>query len=114
MLGEQQKAFEIEQSLVGDLETCKTAGIQLAENEALYRKALREEMLSERMGGTPVTIIGDLCKGKAHIAELRYKRDCSEAVYKASQEAINVNKLRLRMLYAQMQREWNSGGQYVD
>ena len=35
--------------------------------------------------------------------------DASEAIYKASQEAINVIKLRIRMVDAQITRIWNSG-----
>lgn len=105
-----QKAQELEGLLVNELQVCKDSGQQLAENEAEYRKQLRIEILAERRRGTPVTIIGDLVRGMPYIAELRQKRDCSEAIYKASQEAINVYKLRLRMIDAQMTREWNSGG----
>ena len=59
--------------------------------------------------GTPATVTSDLCRGRPEIAELKRLRDCSEAVYKASQEAINVYKLRIRMVDAQITRVWNSG-----
>ena len=83
---------ELTEALMRELDTCKTSGCQYAENEAEYRKALRIEILTERDKRTPVTII-------------------SEAIYKASQEAINVYKLRMRMLDAQISRIWSSGGQ---
>lgn len=102
---------ELNAALMRELETCKTSGCQYAENEAEYRKALRVEILMERENRTPVTIIGDVCRGKEEIAELKQRRDCSEAIYKASQEAINVYKLRIRMIDAQITRTWNSGGQ---
>lgn len=92
------------------LETCRTSGCAYAENEAEYRKALRVAILEERAKGTPVTVTGDLCRGRPDIAELKRLRDSSEAIYKASQEAINVYKLRIRMLDAQIQRVWSSGG----
>ena len=92
------------------LETCRTSGCAYAENEAEYRKALRVAILEERATGTPVTVTGALCRGRPDIAELKRLRDCSEAIYKASQEAINVYKLRIRMLDAQIQRVWSSGG----
>lgn len=92
------------------LGTCRTSGCAYAENEAEYRKALRVAILEERAKGTPVTVTGDLCRGRPDIAELKRLRDCSEAIYKASQEAINVYKLRIRMLDAQIQRAWSSGG----
>ena len=102
---------ELTDALMRELETCKTSGCQYAENEAEYRKALRIEILSERDKRTPVTIISDVCRGKPEIAALKQRRDCSEAIYKASQEAINVYKLRMRMLDAQISRIWSSGGQ---
>lgn len=87
------------------------SGCQFAENEAEYRKALRIEELKERNKGLPVSLIGDVCRGKPHIAELKLKRDSSEAVYKATQEAINVNKLRLRTINDMIAREYQTGYQ---
>ena len=100
---------ELTDQLMAELEVCKTSGCQYAEHEAEYRKALRLAILDERRKGTPVTITSDLCRGREDIAELKKLRDCSEAIYKASQEAINVYKLRIRMVDAQITRIWNSG-----
>lgn len=100
---------ELTDQLMAELEVCKTSSCQYAENEAEYRKALRLAILDERRKGTPVTITSDLCRGREDIAELKKLRDCSEAIYKASQEAINVYKLRIRMVDAQITRIWNSG-----
>ena len=104
------RADGLTEALMRELEVCRTSGCQYAENEAEYRKALRVAILEERDKGTPVTITGDLCRGREDIAELKRLRDCSEAIYRASQEAINVYKLRLRMLDAEMSRVWASGG----
>lgn len=95
--------------LMEDLELCKRSGAQLAENEREYRKALRTAILTERERGTPVSIVGDVARGIPSIADLKCARDCSEAVYKASQEAINVRKLNIKVIDAQMSREWHSG-----
>jgi hypothetical protein len=103
-----QEMNELSALLDKELDACKLAGVQYAENESRYRMALRVEILRERANGTPVTIIGDVCRGKPEIAELKRFRDSSEAIYKASQEAINVYKLRIRVIDAQMSREWNS------
>lgn len=100
---------ELTDMLMEELATCRTAGCRYAENEAEYRKALRVAILEERDKGTPATITSDLCRGRPDIAELKRLRDCSEAIYKSSQEAINVYKLRIRMLDAQIARIWNSG-----
>lgn len=92
---------ELTDRLEAELKTCKESGCQYAENEAEYRKALRIAILNERQRGTPVTIIGDVCRGQEQIAEAKRRRDCSEA--------INVIKLRIRMVDAQITRIWNSG-----
>ena len=106
LYGERERLFE---QLMSELEALRRTGQQYAENEADYRKALRIAILNERQKGTPVTIIGDVCRGQEQIAEAKRRRDCSEAIYKASQEAINVIKLRIRMVDAQITRIWNSG-----
>ncbi len=103
------KADEIYDLLAEELDASRRAGCQLAENEAQYRQALRVAILHERQRGTPVSITGDICRGDPEIADLKRARDCSEALYKASQEAINVHKLRLRMLNEQINRVWHSG-----
>ena len=104
------KRDELEQLLVDALDECRRSGIKLAENEAEYRKALACEIAEARAFGIPVTIISDTCRGIPHIADLKQARDSAEAIYKASQEAINVNKLRLRMVESEIQRTWNTGG----
>ena len=73
-------------------------------------EALRIAILEERAKGTPVTIISDLCRGRADIAEKKQLRDCAEALYKASSEAIMALKLRIKTVDADIQRTWTSGG----
>lgn len=100
---------ELTDRLEAELKTCKESGCQYAENEAEYRKALRIAILEERSKGTPVTVISDLCRGREDIAELKQRRDCSEALYKASQEAINVYKLKIRTVDEDIKRTWSNG-----
>ena len=110
MLELHQRIDELTGQLQDELATLKSSGCQLAENEAEYRMRLRIAILEERDKGTPVTVISDVCRGREDIAELKRLRDCSEAIYKASQEAVNVLKLRIRVLNDEIDREWNSGG----
>lgn len=84
-------------------------GQAYAEAESNYRMALSKAILEERANGTPVTIISDVCKGKSDIAKLRFQRDCAEVVYKSAMEAINSYKLQIRIMDAQIEREWHSG-----
>lgn len=95
--------------LMDELQALRNSGSQCAENEAEYRKALRIAILEERSKGTPVTVISDLCRGREDIAELKQRRDCSEALYKASKEAINVYKLKIRTVDEDIKRTWSNG-----
>ena len=80
-------------------------GINKAESEKTYRIALAQEMLIQLDKGVKVTIMSDICRGKADIAELKLKRDIAETAYKTTIEAINVYKLNIRILEGQINRE---------
>ena len=100
LYGEREQLFD---QLMQELEALRRTGQQYAENEAEYRKALRIAILEERSKGTPVTVISDLCRGRPDIAEKKQLRDCAEALYKASSEAIMAIKLRIKTVDADIQ-----------
>lgn len=100
----------LSRDLMDELTACREAGKALADAERDYRKRLRLEILKERNSGTPVTIISDVCRGVDEVADLKCARDCAEAVYRASSERINALKIRMRLLDAEIQRAWTSGG----
>lgn len=104
------KRDELEAMLMQEVETYRRSGIQLAENQAAYRKAVRLETLKERAKGTPVTVTSDLVRGIEYVADLKQAEVSAEAVYRSSQEYINVLKIRLRIVDAEIQRTWSSGG----
>ena len=91
------------------VEKLKRRGKAFAKAESIYRAELAKAILEERANGTPVTIISDICRGKPEIARLRLDRDCKEVLYKSAAEAINNYKLQIRILDAQIEREWHSG-----
>lgn len=81
-------------------------GKAYAQAERDYKVAMAQKIILEREKGTPVTIISDICKGDTEIARLRFERDCAEVVYKSALEAIQSIKLQIRILDAQIEREW--------
>lgn len=86
-------------------------GVKLAEAERDYKMTLRKEALRLRAGdGMPVTLINNIIYGVDDVAEKRFARDVEEANYKANQEHINIVKLKLRLLEAQLEREWGNAG----
>lgn len=98
-----QKLDELDKAL-GSL---GKAGRAYAQAEKDYKIALRKAILIERNKGTPVTVILNLVKGEEDVADLRFKRDCAETVYKTCLEGINVLKLESKIISEQIDREWN-------
>lgn len=84
-----------------------TRGRAFAQAEHDYRVELSKKVLQERDKGIPVTIISDVCRGDSIIARLRFERDVAEVVYRSAMEAINGYKLQIKILDAQVEREWN-------
>ena len=81
-------------------------GTAYAEAERDYKILLRSECLKLRDQGMAIGMIDKTCYGIPAVADARFKRDVAEATYKANMEAINSIKLNLRLIEAQLQREW--------
>lgn len=81
-----------------------------AETERDYRVALAKYIAAKRAEGVAVTTLGDMARGEPEIARLRLERDLADVIYTSNQEAINVQKLKLRLLDAQIAREWHANG----
>lgn len=88
----------------------RKSGEAYAEAERDYKVLLRQECLKMKDDGMAVGMITLTCYGIPSVAELRFKRDVAEAIYRANQEAINSLKLQMRILESQIQREWGLAG----
>ena len=107
--------YEEIQKLMNELTTSikilRKNGTSLAEAERDYKVKLRQEALKLRAGeNMPVTLINQIIYGIDEVAELRLKRDIEQAKYDANKEHINVCKLKLRILEAQLAREYGAAG----
>lgn len=100
----QNKLKELEVSL----KELRTSGTNYATAERDYKKLLRVECLKLRDEGMAIGMIDKTCYGIPVVAEARFKRDVAETVYKANLEAINSIKLQLRLIEAQISREYGS------
>jgi hypothetical protein len=99
------------QTKTKQLDTCikelRKSGTAYAEAERAYKVKLREHCLRLRsQQDMPVGLIDKTCYGIPEVADLRFERDVAETVYRANLEAINSIKLQLRLLDAQLGREW--------
>lgn len=110
--GDYAELMELHDELDRHIDAMKRAGCQLAENTREYRQAIRVQTLYERDHKTPATITPDIVRGYPDIAQLKCNVDCAEAIYKTEQEAINVLKLKIRTIQAQIEREWSQASRY--
>lgn len=80
-------------------------GKEKAEAERDYRVALQKEILIQRDAGMPVTIISDVCRGKAEIADLKMKRDIAETMWETCLQKIYSCKINIGILEGLMEAE---------
>lgn len=99
---------ELRRGMNQALRIAKERGMELAEKEATYKVAKGKLVLCERENKTPVSVINDIVLGNPVISTLRKERDIAKVLYINAQEAINVRKLELRIVEAQLGREWNA------
>lgn len=88
----------------------RKSGTAYAEAERIYKIKLREWCLKLRSQDMPIGLIDKTCYGIPEIAELRFKRDCTQAVYRANLEAIQAIKLEVRIINEQLTRELGRPG----
>lgn len=80
-------------------------GQEKAEAERDYRVALAKEILLQRDAGMPVTIISDICRGRADIADLKMKRDIAETMWETCLQKIYSCKINIGILEGMMAAE---------
>lgn len=100
----QSKTRQLELSI----KQLRKSGTDYAEKERDYKILLRQECLKLRDDGMAIGMIQMTAYGIPKVAEARFQRDIAEAIYKANQEAINSLKLQLRLMDAQISREWST------
>lgn len=99
------------EELTISIKKLRKTGQALAEAERDYKITLRQEALKLKLEDKlPVTLINQIIFGVPEVAEKRYKRDIAETMYNTNQEHINATKLKLRLLEAQVQREYGISG----
>lgn len=89
------------------IRSLRKTGQEYAEAERDYRMALSAEILRMEGDGRPVTNIYNIARG-TKVAEAKYKQIATEAVYKANMEAIQGIKLQIRVIQAQIDKEYGA------
>lgn len=86
----------------------RQTGTEYAQAEKDYKILLRQECLKLRDEKMAIGMIDKTCYGIPSVAEARFRRDVAQAIYSANQESINALKLQIRILDAQIGREWHN------
>lgn len=79
-----------------------------AESTKNYRVLLAETILRLKDDGMPATIVQQVARGNQQVANAKVQELVDEAMYKATQEAINIYKLNLKLLQSQYEREYDN------
>lgn len=96
---------ELTKELNEGLKDLRARGVAYAQAYANYRKLLAQELLILRDAKVPVTIAGDLARGKEEVANAKFEEIKTEAYYKSCLEGIMVYKMQIKVLENQLARE---------
>lgn len=99
-----KKCIELDISV----KSLRKTGQDYAEAYTNYRMELAKELMKLKNEGYAITLAGDIARGKREIAQLKLKEIMTEAIYKANLESINAIKLQIKLLDAQINREWGN------
>ena len=92
------------------LSEAKARGLEYSRAEAAYYSAKDRRVRELMEDGLSATAIQMIVKGEESVNDkLQHYRDM-EVLYKNALEAVNVYKLRLRVLESQYDREWSRAG----
>lgn len=98
------------QGKIRELETSiralRKTGTEFAQAEMDYKTQLSKTALELRASDMAIGMIDKTIYGMPEVAELRFKRDIKEVIYKANLEHINATKLEIRIIENQLSREW--------
>lgn len=83
-------------------------GTELAKAEKEYKEELTKEVLRLKNEGMAITLINLIIYGQPSVSTLRFQRDVQKSIYEANTESINILKLQIRIIEAQLNREWGN------
>ncbi len=106
----QRKNEELTQSI----KLLRANGEKLAEAEREYKMKLTQEVLKLKKEKMPATLIDLIIYGVPEVARVRFERDIADVMYNANKEHINVTKLQLKIIQAQLDKEWTNAERMSD
>lgn len=107
---ELQKLEELNSLLTSALSEYKKRGQDYAKAYRDYRVKVAQKLLELKAEGMPVTISYDIARGNEEVAKAKEQEIITECLYKSCQEAINVYKLKIKILQSQIDNDYGNGG----
>ena len=107
---ELQKLEELNNLLTSALSEYKKRGQDYAKAYKNYRVKVAQKLLQLKAEGMPVTISYDIARGDEEVVEAKEQEIITECLYKSCQEAVNVFKLQIKILQAQIDNDYGNGG----
>lgn len=107
---ELQKLEELNNLLTSALSEYKKRGQDYAKAYKNYRVKVSQKLLQLKAEGMPVTISYDIARGDEEVANAKEQEIITECLYKSCQEAVNVYKLKIKILQAQINNDYGNGG----
>ena len=101
-----QELMRLDRQLTASIKALKANGVKAAQSESDYQVAKATEALLLKDSGMSVGLIDLTVRGRRNVAEKRLQRDIDKVTYQANLEHINAVKLQIRVLDAQIEREW--------
>lgn len=92
--------------LDNSLKEFRVLGTKHAQAEHDYKVELSKKVLELRAEGQPVTLIQLLAYGDKEVARKRLERDIALSTFEACKEAINVKKLKIKVIQEQINKEY--------
>ena len=108
-----QQLFQVREKVINGMEQSKRTAYEnnnkLAEKTRTYRMLLAQKILELKAEGMQISIIEKVAKGDEAVAEAEFEMMKAEALYKAASENIQIMKLELRCVQADIEREYPAG-----
>lgn len=106
---ELKKLEELNNLLTSALSEYKKRGQDYAKAYRDYRVKVAQKLLELKAEGMPVTISYDIARGDEEVAKAKEQEIITECLYKSCQEAVNVYKLKIKILQSQIDNDYGNG-----
>lgn len=103
---ELQKLEELNNLLTSALSEYKRRGQDYAKAYKNYRVKVAQKLLQLKAEGMPVTISYDIARGDEEVANAKEQEIITECLYKSCQEAVNVYKLKIKILQENINKDY--------